>query len=218
MTILIVEDEPKLAAIERDYLMASGYEVAILGDGGLVMPWLTSHRADLIVLDLMLPGVDGITLCRDIRRTSEVPIIMTTARVDEVDRLLGLALGADDYLCKPFSPRELVARVRAVLRRSQPAAIGSTELQVDPDTHQVRFDNQRIELTSVEFRLLQELMRRPGVIHTRDHLMQTIYSDRRIVSDRTIDSHIKKLRKKLQMLSQEREFVRSVYGAGYKYE
>ncbi len=218
MTILIVEDELKLATIERDYFQAAGYEVVILGDGDAVMPWLKDHSPALIVLDLMLPGTDGITLCRDIRRTSEVPIIMTTARIDEVDRLLGLELGADDYLCKPFSPRELVARVRAVLRRSAPQTVASKELVINPDTYQVRFETQYTELTSVEFRLLQELMRRPGVIHTRDHLMQTIYPDRRIVSDRTIDSHIKKLRKKLQTLSLEREFVRSVYGAGYKYE
>lgn len=220
MQVLIVEDERKLAEVERDYLTAAGYDVVIIGNGAEVEPWLMENTADIMVLDIMLPGKDGIALCKDIRKTSNLPIIMTTARVEEVDRLLGLDMGADDYLCKPFSPRELVSRVRAVLRRSdrqQPANIGDT-LVINPETFGVQYQAQTITLTSVEFRLLEELMRRPGVIFTRDRLMSSIYPDRRVVSDRTIDSHIKKLRKKLEGLAPDREFVWSVYGAGYRFE
>lgn len=220
MKLLIVEDERKLAEVARDYLEAAGYEVTLLGNGAEVAPWLADNPVDLMVLDLMLPGKDGISICKTVRQTSQLPIIMTTARIEEVDRLLGLDLGADDYLCKPFSPRELVSRVRAVLRRSDPnrAAGSSDSLIINPDTLGVQFQGQHISLTAVEFRLLEELMKRPGVIFTRDRLMTAIYPDRRIVSDRTIDSHIKKLRKKLEILSTDREFVWSVYGAGYKYE
>ena len=220
MQVLIVEDERKLAEVERDYLTAAGYDVVIIGNGAEVEPWLIENTADLMVLDIMLPGKDGIALCKDIRKTSNLPIIMTTARVEEVDRLLGLDIGADDYLCKPFSPRELVSRVRAVLRRSdrQPPVDLDDTLVINPETFGVQYQAQAITLTFVEFRLLEELMRRPGVIFTRDRLMSSIYPDRRVVSDRTIDSHIKKLRKKLEGLAPDREFVWSVYGAGYKFE
>ena len=216
--ILIVEDERKLAELERDYFTAAGYEVAILNRGDEVSDWLANQEAELIVLDIMLPGKDGISLCREIRQTSRVPIIMTTARVEEIDRLLGLELGADDYLCKPFSPRELVARVKAVLRRAQPESVPTAGLTLKPNTNQIVWRNKTMELTTVEFRLLETLMKKPGIIFSRDQLMDLIYADGRIVSDRTIDSHVKKLRRRLNDLSPEKEFVRSVYGAGYKYE
>jgi two-component system response regulator BaeR len=175
----------------------------------------------------MLPGKDGLTLCREIRAESQVPIIMTTARVEEIDRLLGLGLGADDYVCKPYSPRELVARVKAVLRRSPslaPGGIGAgataaaDPLDLDPDRLRVRTAGREIELTAVEFALLTTLHQAPGRIFSRERLMERIYRDHRVVSDRTIDSHVKKLRRRLQELLPERELIHSVYGVGYRYE
>jgi two-component system response regulator BaeR len=218
--ILIVEDETKLARLEADYLHAAGFACTILSDGFEVMSWLRQHQADLVLLDLMLPGRDGLDLCREIRTFSAVPIIMVTARIEEVDRLLGLELGADDYICKPFSPREMVARVKAVLRRLQPPASAASEhwLTLDPSCFRVRAGGRETELTAVEFELLQALYRQPGRILSRNRLMDLIYPDQRIVSDRTIDSHIKKLRKKLIELLPDQEVIHSVYGAGYRYD
>ncbi|MDP3876611.1 MAG: response regulator [Methylobacter sp.] len=219
--ILIVEDEAKLARLQADYLHSAGFVTDCLDDGLSVVPWLKQNAVDLILLDLMLPGRDGLDICRDIRSFSAVPIIIVTARIEEVDRLLGLELGADDYMCKPFSPREMVARVKAVLRRLQPPAVinGSDgQLSLDPESFRVRIDGRETELTAVEFQLLQALYHQPGRIFSRSKLMDLIYQDQRIVSDRTIDSHIKKLRKKLSELSPEHELIHSVYGAGYRYE
>jgi two-component system response regulator BaeR len=218
--ILIVEDETKLARLEADYLHAAGFACTILADGYEVISWLRQYRADLVLLDLMLPGRDGLDLCREIRTFSVVPIIMVTARIEEVDRLLGLELGADDYICKPFSPREMVARVKAVLRRLQPHASAAAEhwLTLDPSCFRVRAGGRETELTAVEFELLQALYRQPGRILSRNRLMDLIYPDQRIVSDRTIDSHIKKLRKKLIELLPDQEVIHSVYGAGYRYD
>jgi len=217
--ILIVEDEPKLAALQRDYLQQAGFRTELLNDGLAVIPWLRLHTPGLILLDLMLPGRDGLELCKEIRSFSQVPIIMVTARVEEIDRLLGLELGADDYICKPFSPREVVARVKAVLRRSgggAPAA--EAGLQLDAEGYRALLDGRDLELTAVEFNLLAYLAARPGRIYTRSQLMDAIYPDRRVVTDRTIDSHIKKLRKKIAAVSPANELIRSVYGVGYKYE
>lgn len=220
--ILIVEDETKLAQVVRDYLHRDGYDTVLIHHGDEALPWLADHHPDLILLDLMLPGTDGLTICREIRKTANTPIIMTTARVEEIDRLLGLELGADDYICKPYSPREVVARVKAVLRRthlnraSVPA--GERKLELPDNDNKVRYGDRQTELTAIEMRLLQVLMTHPGRIHSRDQLMDEIYPDRRLVNDRTIDSHIKNLRKKLNQLAPDQEFVRSVYGAGYKFE
>jgi two-component system response regulator BaeR len=218
--ILIVEDEEKLANLMADYLRNAGFASHTLSHGLKVLPWLSENAADLILLDLMLPGRDGLDLCRDIRGFSSVPIIMVTARIEEVDRLLGLELGADDYICKPFSPREMVARVKAVLRRLQPQATknGSDVLKLDPERFRIQAGRIEAELTSVEFQLLQTLYQQPGRIYSRARLMDLIYPDQRIVSDRTIDSHIKKLRKKLAELLPGQELIHSVYGAGYRYE
>lgn len=220
--ILIVEDETKLAEVVRDYLHRDGYQTQLCHRGDEVLPWLAEHKPDLILLDLMLPGTDGLTLCREIRKTLATPIIMTTARVEEIDRLLGLELGADDYVCKPYSPREVVARVKAVLRRTSLNNGNETEtgshLDLPEHSNEARFGERKVELTALEARLLSELMRHPGRIFSRDQLMDAIYPDRRLVSDRTIDSHIKNLRRKLQLLAPDEDFVRSVYGAGYKYE
>jgi two-component system response regulator BaeR len=219
-TILIVEDEARLARLLADYLGAAGFATHCLGDGGEVLDWVRAHDPALILLDLMLPGRDGLALCRTIRAFSEVPIIMTTARVEEIDRLLGLELGADDYVCKPYSPRELVARVKAVLRRHAPAARPEAGLlRLDPETLRVQApDGLTVELTAVEFALLQTMHDAPGRIFSRDRLMDRIYRDGRIVSDRTIDSHVKKLRRKLADLLPGRELVHSVYGVGYRFE
>ncbi|TCJ19763.1 response regulator [Parasulfuritortus cantonensis] len=220
--ILVVEDEEKLARLLADYLVAAGYVADCLGDGREVVPWVKAHVPDLIVLDLMLPGRDGLDLCREIRGFSSVPIIMATARAEEIDRLLGLELGADDYICKPYSPREVVARVKAVLRRLQPAPEGGPAARdgvvLDEAGFRVRAAAGEVELTAVEFHLFATLYREPGRIFSRGQLMDRIYADQRIVSDRTIDSHIKKLRKKLAEISPEVELIHSVYGAGYRYE
>lgn len=219
-SILIVEDEEKLARLMADYLQSAGFSPQILNDGLRVLPWLDGNAADLILLDLMLPGRDGLDLCRAIRRFSAVPIIMVTARIEEVDRLLGLELGADDYICKPFSPREMVARVKAVLRRLEPriSEHGEALLRLDPERFRIRAGRLEAELTAVEFQLLQTLYRQPGRIFSRARLMDLIYPDQRIVSDRTIDSHVKKLRKKLAELLPGQELIHSVYGAGYRYD
>ncbi|WP_101759957.1 response regulator [Oceanicoccus sp. KOV_DT_Chl] len=217
--ILIVEDERKLATLMQDYLMQAGFNTHIIDHGDKVIDWLTQHQADTILLDLMLPGKDGLTLCKEIRAFSNTPILIITAKVDEIDRLLGLELGADDYICKPFSPREVVARVKAILRRSQPSTqLANAEFSLDPDRVIARFQQHTIEFTQVEFQLLKLLYNTPGKIFSRNQLMDNIYSDHRIVSDRTIDSHIKKLRKKLHLQFPHYEFVHSVYGAGYKFD
>ncbi|MDZ7851139.1 MAG: response regulator [Halomonas sp.] len=222
--ILIVEDEPKIARLVADYLQGSGFTSHHLDHGDAVMPWLEDcrERPELVLLDLMLPGTDGLTLCREIRqRWPEMAIIMLTARVEEVDRLLGLELGADDYICKPFSPREVVARAKAVLRRSRaatsPAATGS-DLVLDEEGWQALADGHDLGLTAVEFQLLKVMMHSPGRIFTREQLMDHMYRDHRIVSERTVDSHVKKLRRKIADTWPEREVIRSVYGVGYKYQ
>ncbi len=217
-TILIVEDEQRLADIQRDYLQQAGYATACLNDGTAVIPWVKENSPALILLDLMLPGKDGLEICKEIRNFSSVPIIMVTARVEEIDRLLGLELGADDYICKPFSPREVIARVKAVLRRSSDTTLSKQVLQLDQERYIAILQGQNLDLTAVEFQLLNILAEQPGRIFTRDQLMDRIYSDRRIVCDRTIDSHIKKLRKKIGAVAADVDIIRSVYGVGYKYE
>jgi len=217
--ILIVEDEPKLAALLSDYLLQAEFKPVCLANGLEVVPWLKQQQVALILLDLMLPGRDGLEICREIRGFSRVPIIIVTARIEEIDRLLGLELGADDYICKPFSPREVVARVKAVLRRTtEPASVSESGLQLDAERYRATWNGQDLELTAVEFNLLHILVSNPGKLFSRSRLMDRIYPDQRVVSDRTIDSHIKKLRKKLHSSSAEQELIHSLYGVGYKYE
>ena len=216
--ILIVEDEQKLAELIRDYLARSSFDTTVLDNGNDVVPYVREHKPDLVILDLMLPGRDGMEICKEIRTFSNLPIIMVTARVEEIDRLLGLELGADDYVCKPFSPRELVARVKAVLRRAGgETTIKAKGLVLDEARYQASLHGVDLELTAVEFKLLSFLAANPGRIYSRDQLMERIYSDHRIVSDRTIDSHIKKLRKKISGQSPDEELIGSVYGVGYKF-
>ena len=217
--ILIVEDEKKLAELLRDYLKQSGFETFCLENGTDAVPWVRESVPDLILLDLMLPGRDGIDICKEIRSFSTVPIIMLTARIEEIDRLLGLELGADDYICKPFSPREVVARVKAVLRRTGGGqTIHSSGVVLDDTRYQASIKGYQLDLTAIEFKLLQFLVASPGRIYSRQQLMDRIYPDQRIVSDRTIDSHIKKLRKKIAAANPDGEIIYSVYGVGYKFE
>jgi two-component system response regulator BaeR len=218
--ILIVEDEEKLAGLLRDYLVQEGYEVAVLHRGDEVENWVRTRPTDLILLDLMLPGKNGLEVCKALRASGvPVSIIMVTARVDEIDRLLGLELGADDYICKPFSPREVVARVKAVLRRSNRSdAPAESALTLDPAGYKATLGGKDLGLTAVEFELLKVLTAHPGRIYTREQLMDLMYHDQRVVSDRTVDSHIKKIRRKIAGILPDRELVHSVYGLGYKYE
>ena len=218
--ILIVEDELKLARLQADYLQNAGFATFCLSNGLEVLPWFKANHTDLILLDLMLPGRDGLDICRELRSFSTIPIIMITAHAEEIDRLLGLELGADDYICKPFSHREMVARVKAVLRRLQAHIIepSTFTLKLDSDSFRALAGGQEVALTAVEFMLLQTLYQQPGRIFSRSKLMDQIYQDQRIVSDRTIDSHIKKLRRKLADLLPCQELIHSVYGAGYRYD
>ena len=219
INILIVEDEPKLANLLTDYLKASGFAPSCLADGTKVIPWVQEHKPDLILLDLMLPGLNGIEVCKGIRSFSRVPIIMVTARIEEIDRILGLELGADDYICKPFSPREVVARVKAVLRRTSDGQTFQFQgLVLDEHRYQAALHGHALDLTAVEFKLLQFLAANPGCIYGRQQLMDKIYPDERNVSDRTIDSHIKKLRRKIEAVDPEEKLIHSVYGVGYKFE
>ena len=224
--ILIVEDEPKIAELLQKYLQNAGYQTHWLAQGNGTAQWITDNQPSLVLLDLMLPGKDGLEVCKEVRLVSQLPIIMLTARAEEIDRLLGLELGADDYICKPFSPREVVARVKAVLRRfaqqntDTPGKADSQQnaLTLNRDRLTAIISEQEISLTLVEFELLETLYSQPGRIFSRQQLMERAYADNRIVSDRTIDSHIKKLRKKMNSLEPEHELIHSVYSVGYKFE
>ncbi|SEF05802.1 two-component system, OmpR family, response regulator BaeR [Burkholderia sp. WP9] len=222
--ILIVEDEPKLAAVLEAYLQFESFVTTTLDDGHQVIPFIRSTPPALVLLDLMLPGRSGMDICRELRQFSALPVIILTARIDEIDRLLGLEIGADDYVCKPFSPREVVARVKAILRRATPAAAadgspqGQHGLQVDERIHHALLDGKELKLTPLELRLLALLMKSPGRIFSRDYLLSHLYADHRVVTDRTIDSHIKNLRRKLQGARPDSEPIASVYGVGYRLE
>lgn len=217
--VLIVEDEERLAGILADYLRQASFEAHCLNDGYGVVQWVREQQPALILLDLMLPGKDGMEICKEIRSFSDVPIIMITARVEEIDRLLGLELGADDYICKPYSPREVVARTKAVLRRTQgQQTVQASGLILDEGSYRATLGGQDLNLTAVEFKLLHYMAANPGRLFSRPQLMERIYPDQRIVSDRTIDSHIKKLRKKIAVTAPDQELIHSVYGVGYKFE
>lgn len=215
--ILIVEDEPKIAAALADYVRAAGFNASIAERGDVVPDLVASQRVDAILLDLMLPGMNGLDVCRAVRETSQVPILMLTARVEEVDRLLGLELGADDYICKPFSLREVVSRLRAVLRRSAPSERApSLPFSLDPDRHELHVGTRSTALTPVEFRLLSRLAERPGKIFSRQQLLDAAYVDYRVVNDRTVDSHIRNLRRKFGELGLAP--IASIYGVGFRLE
>lgn len=229
--ILVVEDDAKIADMVSNYLHMHGFETTVCGNGLDAVPLVRSLAPALVLLDLMLPGQDGLAVCQQVRAFSGVPIIMLTARVDEIDRLLGLDTGADDYVCKPFSPREVVARIKALLRRADgmvsPSAQHATSggdaspraaLVADEASLSVRWDGQLLPLTPVEFRLLRLLMSRPGHVFSRARLLDQLHQDLRDVSDRVIDSHIKNLRRKLDAVGAVGHSVASVYGVGYRFE
>lgn len=217
-TILIVEDETDLAGIVADYATAAGYTVEVIADGNVALARVRRGVPDLIVLDVMLPGLDGFAVCQAVRTFSDVPIIMLTARVEEIDRLLGLESGADDYVCKPFSPRELVARIKAILRRSLPSDADAPIVRIDESTRTVRIHSQLLELTPSEYDVFAAMARRPGVIHSRAQLLDVARRDSLEVTDRAIDTHIKNLRRKLATRLPDVEIIQSVYGLGYRVE
>ncbi|MHB9075035.1 MAG: response regulator [Desulfobaccales bacterium] len=218
--ILVAEDEVKIAGILRDYLTKVGYRVACLERGDLVVPYVRQKQPSLILLDLMLPGLDGMEVCREVRKFSEVPIIMITARVEEIDRLLGLELGADDYVCKPFSPREVVARVKAVLRRvyAPPAdkTLVAGDVTLVPETHQVLVGGHELKLTPCEYNLLKTLLGHPNRIFSRNELINVVQGYDFEGYERTIDSHIKNLRKKIAGCLPGKGVISTIYGVGYK--
>jgi two-component system, OmpR family, alkaline phosphatase synthesis response regulator PhoP len=220
--ILVVDDEPKIVKQARDYLERSGYRVLEAGDGKTALAQVRHERPDLIVLDLNLPEMDGLDVCRALRRESDVPIIMLTARADEADRLIGLELGADDYITKPFSPRELVARVRAVLRRvrggvHQPGLVRVGDLEIDLPGHRVTRAGETIDLTRSEFNLLALLAQHPGQTFKRSQLLDRLHGVAYDGYDRSVDAHVKNLRRKLEIDPSEPRYVLTVYGVGYKF-
>ena len=216
-TIMIVEDEPELAAVIADYARAAGYVPTVHGDGAQALAAIRAAPPDLIVLDLMLPGLDGLALCRAVRAFSEVPIVMVTARVEEIDRLLGLELGADDYLCKPFSPRELMARIKAILRRAG-AAAAAPALVLDQAARRIALHGRALDLTPSEYAILAALARRPGQVLSRAQLLDAAQADNFDANDRAIDSHVKNLRRKIDGAAPGLEPIRSIYGLGYRYD
>lgn len=215
-TIWIVEDERDLAGIIADFITAEGHHARVIGDGAQALAEFRRAPPDLIVLDIMLPRLDGIALCRALREVSDVPIIMVTAKVDEIDRLLGLQVGADDYVCKPFSPRELMLRIHAVLRRRRAAVPATSGLVLDANSREARIDGHAVTLTRSEFRVLEVMAARPGVIFSRAQLLDALDHDALDTTDRAMDTHIKHLRRKLAAVAPTREFIESVYGVGYR--
>ena len=221
-TILVVDDEPQITRLARDYLARDGFRVIAAGDGTAALAQARRESPDLVVLDLNLPGMDGLEVCRALRRTSDVPVIMLTARAEETDRLIGLELGADDYIVKPFSPRELVARVRAVLRRArgavrEPAVIRAGSLEIDVEGYSVRRDGEEVALTRSEFNLLAILAQNPGQVFSREQLLERIHGVAYDGFDRSVDSHIKNLRRKIETDPLAPQYVLTVYGIGYKF-
>ncbi|MHC1728638.1 MAG: response regulator [Syntrophobacteraceae bacterium] len=219
-TILVVEDEIKIAELLKDYLAKAGYKVTCLDNGDQVVSFVRQNPPALILLDIMLPGKDGIDVCREIRNFSNLPIIMITARVEEIDRLLGLEMGADDYICKPFSPREVVARVKAVLRRfsltRDEKVLSVGEIYLHPETHQVLAAGNELKLTPCEHNLLKTFLSRPDRIFSRNELISVVQGYDFEGYDRTIDSHVKNLRKKIAIYLQDTEIISTIYGVGYK--
>ncbi len=219
--ILIVEDDLRIADMLDNYLKAQGFATAIVTNGLQVAPEIRRMEPALVLLDIMLPGQDGVEVCREVRRFSAVPIIMVTARVDEIDRLIGLEVGADDYVCKPFSPREVVARIKAMLRRVE-GRVGPGALphgfRVDDSALRIAWEDHWLPLTPVEFRLLKRLLSRPGHVFSRNALMEGAHEDFRDATGRAIDSHIKNLRKKISAVREQGSAIVSVYGMGYRFD
>ena len=216
--VMLVEDEATIASIVVEYLQRAGYRTEHLLRGDGAVEAIRRLKPDLLLLDLNLPGVDGLQICRETRTFSQIPIIMVTARVEELDRLLGLELGADDYICKPFSPREVVARVKAQLRRYSAPLPEPPLLEVDEDAQRISVKAQRLDLTPKEFRLLRLLISHPGRVFSRAQILDLAYDQDQEVVDRVIDSHIKNLRRKIAAHLPDRDIIQSVYGVGYRFE
>jgi DNA-binding response OmpR family regulator len=219
-TVLIVEDDPRIARLVSKNLEAAGLVCRISADGDLALREFEKEKPSLIVLDLMIPGTDGYEVCRRVRRESEVPVLMLTARSSEADKLLGFEIGADDYLTKPFSTRELVARVRALLRRAgvkEGEAVRRGSLLIDPARRLVEREGVRCELTTLEFDLLHFLATRPGRVFTRDDLLHHVWGDDRVVDSRSIDSLISRLRRRIETDPAHPRYVQTVWGAGYRF-
>lgn len=220
--ILVVEDEMQIARTLRDYLEAAGFEVIVAGDGSAALASARGDRPDLVVLDLGLPGMDGLDVARELRRTSTTPIVMLTARGEETDRIVGLELGADDYLVKPFSPKELVARVRAVLRRTSGATAGAevlraADVEVDLPKMRARVADRVVELTPTEFQLLTTFVREPGRVFTRGQLLDALHGVTIDSYERAIDAHVKNLRRKIEPEVGRPRYVLTVHGVGYRF-
>ena len=221
--ILVVEDEMKIARLVRDYLEHAGFDVIITGDGGAALASARGAKPDLIVLDLGLPGLDGLDVTRELRRSSNVPIVILTARGDEADRIVGLELGADDYVVKPFSPKELVARVRAVLRRTEVARAGPPEvlrvadIEVDVPRLRVSVRGRPVDLTPTEFQLLATLVREPGRVFTRGQLLDAVHGVAMESYERAIDAHVKNIRRKIEPTPRRPRYLLTVHGVGYRF-
>ena len=221
-TVLVVEDEIEIARVVRDYLDNAGFEVIVVGDGGSAIASVRSAKPDLLVLDLGLPGRDGLDVAREIRRWSNTPIVMLTARGDETDRIVGLELGADDYVVKPFSPKELVARIRAVLRRTRAAERGAevlraADVEIDTGKMRVSVAGASVELTPSEFQLLATLAREPGRVFTRSQLLDAVHGVAIESYERAIDAHVKNIRRKIEPEPASPRYLLTVHGVGYRF-
>jgi len=217
--VLVVEDDRKISDLLQNYLRASGYVAEAAYDGRDALRQIERQVPDAVILDWMLPGLDGISVCKSVRAFSDVPILMLTARIDEVDRLLGLDTGADDYVCKPFAPREVIARIRALLRRAEGRVKTSTKpWEIDDASFRISWRGQWLPLTRIEFMMFRLLLSRPGRVYSRDQLLASVHDSQRDISDRAIDTHVKNLRKKVQAVEPERDCIASVYGVGYRFD
>jgi two-component system response regulator BaeR len=219
--ILIVEDEPKLAQLLADYLAHDGFESHIIDDGDNVISWVKHYAPDLILMDIMLPKRDGISLCKEIREFSTVPLFLLTARIGETDRLKGLEIGADDYICKPYSAKEVVARIKAIFRRQQnfsPEMAMVSGFSLDKVKCHAYCEGVLLDLTLSEFRILSTLLDKRGKVYSRANLLDVLHEDDRDISDRTVDTHIKNLRQKLQKITGKKDIIQAVYGMGYTIE
>ncbi len=216
--ILIVEDDHDLAIITEKYLRKERFETQIINDGAVVVDWVKDHQPSVILLDLMLPGKDGLTICQEINEFCNIPMIITTAKVGEVDRLIGFQAGADDYICKPYSPKEVVARVKVCLRRLSWDFMVADPVIVDNSRLTVNFYDLTICLTAIEFNLFRLLYDQPQRIFSRQNIIDAVYQDDRIVSYLTVNSHIRNLRKKSSKISPDHELIQSIYSIGYRYE
>jgi two-component system response regulator BaeR len=218
-TVLVVEDDRKISDLLLNYLRASGYEAKASYDGRDALRMIEQRTPDAVILDWMLPGLDGVGVCQAVRAFSDVPILMLTARIDEVDRLLGLDTGADDYVCKPFAPREVIARIRALLRRAEGRVKASpVPWVVDDSSFRISWLGQWLTLTRIEFLMFRLLLSRPGRVYSRDQLLASVHDSQHDISDRAIDTHVKNLRKKVQSVDPECDCIASVYGVGYRFD